>query len=260
MLGVASSFDPTTKTVTVTTASGELKQTYDVLVLATGSRTAANNVPWKASLAGYEATKAVLHKHREQVKAAKTIVLGGGGPTGVETAGELGFEYGKTKDITLITSAAELCADSLPVKISQGAEVQLQKLGVKVIKGVKITDSKATDDGKTELALSNGTTKIVDLYLPTIGVVPNSEYIPKTLLDDRGFVIVDQFLRVKNADGVWAVGDLVNTDPSQAVYLFKQQPALSKNLDLVLKGKQPVPYKSGGDRKFLFLLPFSGYR
>jgi NADH dehydrogenase FAD-containing subunit len=251
VLGAASSLDPTTKTVTVTTAAGETKQTYDVLILATGTRTAASNVPWKASLGGYQATKDVLHKHRELVKAAKSIVLGGGGPTGVETAGELGFEFGKTKEITLITSAAELCGDSLPVNISRGAEKELQKLHVKITKGVKITDTKTTADGKTELTLDNGQTKIVDLYLPTGGVVPNSEYIPRTLLDDKGYAIVDQFLRVKNADSVWAIGDIINIDPAQAVYLFKQHPALVKNLDLVLKGKQPVPYKSGGDRKFV---------
>lgn len=86
--------------MTISTAEGEKKQEYDILVITTGSRT-NGDVPWKPSLSGYEATKDSLHKIQEQVKNAKTIVLGGAGPTGVETAGELGFEYGKTKEITL---------------------------------------------------------------------------------------------------------------------------------------------------------------
>lgn len=36
------------------------------------------------------------------MKSAKSIVLGGAGPTGVEAAAELGFEYGKGKEITLV--------------------------------------------------------------------------------------------------------------------------------------------------------------
>jgi hypothetical protein len=48
------------------------------LVLATGSRT-IGDVPWKSSLAGYEATRDGLHKVQEQVKVAKSIVIGGAG-------------------------------------------------------------------------------------------------------------------------------------------------------------------------------------
>ena len=257
VLGTASGLDPETKTVIVTTATGEIKQTYDILILATGTRT-TGDLPWKASRSGYQATKDILHKYQKQVKAAKSIVLGGGGPTGVETAGELGFEYGKTKEITLITGAPELMHDCLPVNISKVVEKELKKLHVTTTKGVKITDSKATADGKTELTLDNGETKIVDLYLPTVGNLPNTEYVPKALLDDNGYVIVDEYLRVKGADGVWAVGDVSNVDPSQIVYIQKQTPVITKNLDLVIKGKQPIPYKSGGDREF-FLCTLSNF-
>jgi NADPH-dependent 2,4-dienoyl-CoA reductase/sulfur reductase-like enzyme len=66
VLGAASALDPASKTVIISTASGERKQTYDILVLATGSRT-KGDVPWKSSLAGYEATKDGLHKMQAQV-------------------------------------------------------------------------------------------------------------------------------------------------------------------------------------------------
>jgi NADH dehydrogenase FAD-containing subunit len=219
------------------------------LILATGTRT-IGDLPWKSSVKGYEATKEILHKYRDQVKTAKSIVLGGGGPTGAETAGELGFEFRKSKEITLITSAPELCADSLSVNIAKVAEKELQKLHVKIVKGVKITGVKPTEDGKTELTLDNGETKITDLYLPTVGVLPNSEYVPKALLDEKGYVVVDQNLRVKNATDIWAAGDIIDIEPSQLVYCEKQATALAKNLDLTLKGKEPVPYKTGGDRKY----------
>jgi NADH dehydrogenase FAD-containing subunit len=58
-------------------------------------------MPWKASGSHKEFVD-VLHSYQAKVKKAKSIVIGGAGVTGVETAGELGFEYGKTKEITLV--------------------------------------------------------------------------------------------------------------------------------------------------------------
>lgn len=205
-------------------------------------------MPWKSSLNGYEHTRDGLHKIQEQVKAAQTIVVGGAGPTGVETAAELAFEYGKTKEITLVTAGKELLVDSMPTNIAQGAENTIKKMHVNVVKNVKILDSTPTADGKTELSLDNGEKKIVDLYLPTVGVIPNTEYVPTDLLDGKGQVVVDEFLRVKGAEDVWAAGDLTSLDFAQIIYAEKQATAVAKNLDLVLKGKEPVAYKTGGDR------------
>ena len=101
---------------------------------------------------------------------------------------------------------------------------------------------------KTVLSLDNGEKKIVDLYLPTIGVIPNTEYVPKDLLDDKRQVVVDEFLRVKGAQDIWAAGDLINLDFAQIIYAEKQATAAAKNLDLMLKGKEPVAYKTSGDR------------
>ncbi|PMD47566.1 putative triosephosphate isomerase [Hyaloscypha variabilis F] len=245
VLGAASALDPTSKTVTISTASGERQQTYDILVLATGSR-ANGDVPWKSSLAGYEATRDGLHKFQEQVKVAKSIVIGGAGPTGVETAGELGFEYGKNKEITLITAGPQLLV-GVPPHVASFAENDLKKLHVKLLKGTKITNTSTSSTGQTELTLSNGDKVTVDLYLPTIGLLPNTEYVPKKLLNEKGDVMVDQFLRVKGVESVWAAGDIVDCQPGQFVYTEKQAAAVAKNLDLVLKGKQAVAYKSDGD-------------
>lgn len=58
----------------------------------------------------------------------------------------------------------------------------------------------------------------VDLYIPTIGLLPNTEYVPKHLLNEKGDVMVDQFLRVKSVEDVWAAGDIVDCQPGQFVY------------------------------------------
>ena len=245
-IGLASDLDPESKTVTITTSTGEEKLVYDILVLGTGSRTPSEAVPWKQSLKGSDVTKETLHKVQEQVKAAKSIILGGGGPTAVETSGELAFEYKKTKDITIITAGPQLMDGSMPKKIADAAESQLSSMGVKVVKGKKITATSVLSSGQTEVTLNTGEKLTCDLYLPTVGVVPNNEYIPKTLLSSKGEVVVDDFLRVKNVKDVWAAGDITDLEPSTYVSADKQATHLANSLGGVLAGKAPVAYKYGG--------------
>lgn len=76
------------------------KLDYDYLILGSGSK-AKEGLPLK-SLGSTNATKTALHDFQERVGKAKTIVVVGAGPTGVEIAGELGFLYGKTKRVVLV--------------------------------------------------------------------------------------------------------------------------------------------------------------
>ncbi|RDW91953.1 hypothetical protein BP5796_01347 [Coleophoma crateriformis] len=245
ILGKASAVDPSSKSVTITQNDGqEVQQSYDILVVATGSRV-ADGMPWKNE-GSYEHGKETLHGMQKRVQAAKSIVIGGAGPTGVETAGELGFEYGKVKDITLITSGDHVLVGSLPAAHAASVERQLEKMGVKIIKSTRVTSSSTTSDGHTDLGLSNGTTLTTDVYLPTVGVIPNTEFMPSNLLNDKGELIMDNYLRVKNADSIWAAGDVIDLQRSQVMLTEAQGKALAKNLDLHLKGKDLVWYKTDG--------------
>jgi NADH dehydrogenase FAD-containing subunit len=90
-----------------------------------------------------------------------------------------------------------------------------------------------------------------DLYLPLIGLKPNSSYIPEALLNPKGFVVVDEYLRVKGAEGLWAVGDISAIQKPQYMNTEAQSVHLAKNLGLVLQKKQPLPYAIGGKGKSL---------
>jgi NADH dehydrogenase FAD-containing subunit len=174
-------------------------------------------------LSGTDATIDALHKLQEQVKNATSIVIGGAGPTGVETACELGAKYGTSKKITLVTAGKEVLLGAVPTKIARGAESVLTKRSVEIIKGVRIEDAK-TADGTTTLTLDNGETIATDLYISTTGILPNSEFIPKTLLNEKGFVVVDEFLRVKGATDMWAVGDINHLEYPQLIYAGEYYP------------------------------------
>ncbi|TAQ91068.1 hypothetical protein B7494_g639 [Chlorociboria aeruginascens] len=242
--GTATAVDPVTKSVSITTPTSKIEQSYDTLILATGSRPIVENSHWKLGPGGYEALRTKLHEIQDVVKKAKTIVVGGAGVTGVETAGELGFEYGKGKEILLITAGPTILP-GLPAKVIAFAESKLKALSVKIISSTKITSTSTTAEGKTSLTLSDGSTKVVDLYLPSVGVVANTEFLPAGMRNEKGDVPVNAFLRVKGYEnrGIWAVGDVSDCQPKQIPYGQKQVAHLVKNIDLVLKSKEPVPYK-----------------
>jgi hypothetical protein len=89
------------KTVQISSPEGMKILNYDYLVLATGTRI-NGNVPLKG-LGSTEATKTALYDFQAQIGRANTIVIAGAGVTGVEVAGELGFEYGEQKEIVLVS-------------------------------------------------------------------------------------------------------------------------------------------------------------
>lgn len=100
--GFAESVDEEKKIVTIRAVSGEQKQPYDILIVTTGARTVDKQAPWKAG-GTYEEMLESLHEVQKKVEKAESIVIAGGGPTGVELAGELGFEYRDKKDIKLVS-------------------------------------------------------------------------------------------------------------------------------------------------------------
>jgi len=88
------------KKVTIASSAGQQSLSYDILILATGSNT-KEDVPFKGC-GTTEATKDALHIFQNKVKQAHSIYIAGAGATGVEVTGELAFEYGKQKKITLV--------------------------------------------------------------------------------------------------------------------------------------------------------------
>lgn len=219
-------------------------------------RTIANPVSLgsRKGRGSYEETRDALHDFQARVKKATSIVVGGAGSTGVETAGELGFEYGKVKKITLISSGAEVLAGT-PASVSKTAAKQLKALNVTIIHSTKILGSATTPDGRTELTLSDGQKITADLYLPTTGVIPNSSYVPHEFLNQNGYVVVDEFLQVKGTKNVWAVGDISAIQRPQFVLTGKQAEHVAKNIGLLVQQKPLVPYKKDEKGEFHYRTP-----
>lgn len=102
-----------------------------------------------------------------------------------------------------------------------------------------------TSDNQQILEFSDGEKLLIDLYIPTIGVKPNSSYIPEKHLNNNAFVIVDDFLKVKGVDNVWAIGDVSDREPPVFMAASNQATYAAKSLGLILSKKTPLAYKDG---------------
>jgi NADH dehydrogenase FAD-containing subunit len=241
VIGAAKELNVASNAVKVSTKTGTQTFKYDFLVIATGSHY-KSNLPWKI-VDDYETTIKALADVRSKIDAAKSIVLAGSGPTGVETITELAHRYGKEKEIIHVLGSDR----PLPLSrsgVRAAAEVAEVALGIKLIKDVMVTA--ATQKGKkTELTLSNGEKLLTDFYLPAAGVIPNSDFLPKSILDQSSHVIVDDHLLVTGTTNIYALGDVANIEAPTLMFTEYQITYLFTELEAVLKdGKNPKAYST----------------
>lgn len=230
----ASSIDASTKTVHLDTNA---TVQYDSLIISTG--TYFNSPLWSIS-SGKEALVNAIKEMNEKIPSAETIVVAGGGPAGIETAGELGELYGKKKEITLLSGSPALLNRLQNKKVGQDAQGRLEKQGVKVIHdNVRVT-SHTTEGGKEVLQLSNGQTMTADVYIEAVGDKPNSKFAPPEWLSPDGKIKTDpQTLRldVPGVTGVYVYGTVASySNGSIGDVMFAKKPVL-ETLRLDLQGE-----------------------
>lgn len=140
--------------------------------------------------------------------------------------------------------------DESPPSVQRHAIDELTRMGVRIKCSVRVVDHTTSPSSQAELTLSDGSQLIADFYVPTFGLIPNSSYIPSKFLTDTGYVIVDDFLKVKGAEDVWALGDVADMEWKQFISTDKQSSYVANNIASVLNNKATVPYKPITRRTF----------
>lgn len=206
VIGTATALDEDKKTITVSdTYSSSPPRTvnYTTLVLATGS---SSTSPLWSIPGSHETTIAALEEMQSALPKAQSVLIAGGGPAGVESAGEIASLYPKI-DITLFSGGDRLLTRLRPA-IGAAAESQASTLGIKIVHNVKI-DSVSKAGSQTKVSLSDSTERTVDIYIDAAGVRPNSGFLPKPWLTDKGYVITRDTTSLRGpVDGVYAIGDV----------------------------------------------------
>ncbi|KAH0595213.1 hypothetical protein MHUMG1_06962 [Metarhizium humberi] len=148
-----------------------------------------------------------IHTLQRRVARVETIVVAGGRLTGAETAGEIGYQYGRKgkKEVYLIYN------NELPFSPAV-MESLVPKTAV----------TKATTRGRDtvlELRHADGTTKTLTAqdYLPTTGMTPNASFVPKGMLDKNGYIRQMPFLRADGYKNIFVVGNAGNLENNRAL-------------------------------------------
>lgn len=236
---------------TVTLSNGETL-VYDALVIATGS---LGPKTFGAALVPTAAAdiEAVYKQRQAAIAAAKSILIVGGGPVGMETAGEIAAYY-KDKKVTLVTSKGLMEDPNSPFsdKFKTALKRKLESVGVKVVLNAgRVTLGEANNAGLVIGANKyswTGGEGDFDLAIPALGSRQVPAFIAASGWDDKldnGLLKVDANLQVQGTPPgtVWAVGDSNNVKETKLSYYGGVQAALVvKNIKAAATGKPQSAY------------------
>lgn len=252
---------------------GELD--YDILVFAAGSKT---NFFGNKSLSKYSFSikgiddalymrneliktleKASIEKDPEEKKKMLTMVIAGGGPTGVELAGMMA----ELKNSILKMDYPELKNDLMTIYLVEGTEYLLPAMSMK-------THEEAYRDLERSGILVKLNTRVNSYLNDNVLLSDETEIKTKTLIWAAGVtvntfegisvestgrgnrMITDHFNQVKGYDNIYAIGDISiqytdkaypNGHPQLAQPAIQQGKTLAKNLLRIARGKSMKPFK-----------------
>jgi NADH:ubiquinone reductase (H+-translocating) len=234
---------------------------YDILVLATGADTnffgnqqlAECTYPMKSTVEALQIKYKLLRNiedalyanNAKELQSLMTIVVVGGGPTGVEMSGAIAdmrrfvfpkdypeLDFNKMKIYLLEGSPRTLAAMS--EKSSMDSREYLKKLNVIVRTGTVVKDY----DGSTVI-MQNGETIESSMVIWAAGVKGNvPEGIDKNIVVKGNRITVDRFNKVMGTKNIYAIGDVAYMEtpkyphghPQVASVAIAQGTVLSDNL------------------------------
>lgn len=214
---------------------------YDYLVLSVGARHSYfGNSKWEQYAPGLKTIqdalsirenilisfeKAERSHDRKEIQKYLTFIIIGGGPTGVEMAGAIAEIAHKTmtknfrrihpeQSKIYLVEALETILPMYPSKLAQKAEKDLIRLGVKVMKGKKVTQ------------INSEGVQIAEAFYPCKNVIwaagnAASPLIKSldTPLDKQGRAIVEKDLSIPHYPNIFVIGDAAATIGKNNQYL-----------------------------------------
>lgn len=247
--GHAVGMDVTKKVIMVKMATEENSITefsYDSLIIATGSST--TSPLWTLHGSHNITMSTILSLHNTIASPqAKTILIVGGGATGVETAGEIAYQW-PNKDVSLVSGGSRCLANLDMESVGKSAELHLKKLGVKVIHQKKVLSAILLSSGATSVDFTDGSSMTVDVYIDATGGKPNTGFLPQLWLDSRDKTVLTDVktLRVTNAvdGGVYCIGDAASYSNRNILDVHRAVAPLGYSLwaDLTKRREQVGPY------------------
>ncbi len=219
---------------------------YDTLVYALGGVADTQSVPGADEFAYTlnSAQDAVALADQLNRLAGGTVIVAGGGLTGVESAAEIAEEHSGI-DVVLVSRAepGSMMGEKARTRLHAG----LARLGVHIRADADIV--KVMADG---VALADGEVVPAQAVLWTTGVRVSPLAAAAHLdVDDRGRIVTDESLRSVSHPNVYAVGDAAAIRQRYGVMHGTCQSGIPTSLHAAasivreLNGKQPKPFRFG---------------
>ena len=257
--------DPDRKRIVL---DGGTEMAYDYLILAMGAVTADYGVPGVSEhafglknaeearqirthvLKQFEAAERLTDPHERA--AAMTIVIAGGGPTGVEMAGGFAelFDRVLRRDFpaldldaarVVLVEGRDRLLGSFSAQLGDGAERRLAWMGVDVRTGVNV--ARVEPD---RVVLDDETVLRTNTLVWAAGIRAHPIAALLGLETGRGGrVLVDGALRVPELDGVFAIGDLAAATGSDGEMLPQVAPVAmqaGKHVAEVIESGTTAPF------------------
>ncbi|KAG2438421.1 hypothetical protein HYH02_010876 [Chlamydomonas schloesseri] len=179
----------------------------------------------------------------EDIKAAKSIVVVGGGPAGVEVAAEI-VKAHAGKAVTLVHPGAQLL-NGTPAKAGAAAKKWLEGHRVTVLLNTSV-QGKPEGHGPASLSLEGkdgGSSLAADMVLWCAGARPNTGFLRggelEGCLTENGSIKVLPSLQVEGQPHMFALGDCTNVPEAKLGYLATEHGKLVAVSLKTLIGSKP---------------------
>lgn len=211
-----------------------------ISVLATGSAY-ANSLMRARGGASSDERKGFYQRYQARLEGAQRILIVGGGPIGVEVAGEIVETY-PGKELTLLEAGSRLMAGTSEEAAAFAAQF-LRDRGVTILANERF-DSAGHDldafSGAGEVRTNLGRTIPYDLLIWCTGGKPNTRYMTDhypSSLNAAGRIRVTPDLRVAGLSDVFALGDITDLDENKmAWHIAGQVKTAAHNIGVLLAG------------------------
>jgi len=232
--------------------SDELKLSYQYLIICTGS------IPNSFSIKGVDENcyffndfqdlnklKSFLKKSQKTAFHKKLFIVGGG-PSGIELACKIKDIFQNQFEINLIEKSNEILNKNKIFNREQ-AEKALEKRKINVLLNSTV---KEVSENKISIDGEHGITSLdKDIVIWTAGVKPNLSYLENDEITKKfGRILVNNNLQIENHKNCFAIGDISIVEgmedlPITAQVAMQEGNHLAKNLELLIQGKDPLPFE-----------------
>ena len=280
LLGEVTGFDLDARRVTIAPhehAAEPRTETYDSLVVAGGSQYSYfGHEEWAGLAPELKSMESLLTVRRRILGAFEaaeletdealrrawlTFVVVGGGPTGVEMAGQIGEIAGDTlkrdfREIDpreariLLAEASDRLLTTFPPSLSAKAERSLAELGVTTLTGHLVV---GLDDESVTMTMPGGEPLVVPartaIWAAGVTASPLARMLGEasdTELDRAGRLPVGPELTVAGHPEVFAIGDMVRPPapvPGLAPAAMQEGRYAAKAIRERLRGRDPAPFR-----------------